>query len=288
MGTLSFVPAVFRSGSFNGDGRQDLLVRNAASGELFVLPHCGEFRGAQTYGDPVLIGTGFGSHLWLCAGDLTGDGTADLVCITNDDRTLVFLNQGGLDGLHTLGEPIHVGGKPPERTYDTIALGDLTGDGIVDIIGRVQGTGEIHRILHQGKVDGPNTFAPPADFALIDTTDLPVGLADITGSGEPDLLVRRADGALVCHEVYAGGKGKDALPLAPGGRYALGGGWDEAKVIDITDIDGDGRPDLLALRGDGSLVVHRHGGSFDPDDPGSTFLPPVTIATNWGGYDIVS
>ncbi|WP_264927538.1 VCBS repeat-containing protein [Streptomyces sp. A012304] len=288
MGTLSSVPAVFRSGSFNGDGRQDLLVRNARTGELFVLPHRGEFKGPDTYGDPVLIGTGFGLHLWLCAGDLTGDGTADLVCITNDDRTLVFLNQGGLDGPRTLGEPIHVGGKPPERTYDTIALGDLTGNGIVDIIGRVQGTGEIHRILHQGKVDGPHTFAPPADFALIDPTDLPVGLADITVNGEPDLLVRRVDGTLVVHEVYAGGKGEDARPLAPAGFHPLGTGWDKALVIDITDIDGDGRPDLLALYADGSLVVHRHSGTFDPADPGATFLPPVALGTGWADFDIVS
>ncbi|MEU9941501.1 FG-GAP repeat domain-containing protein [Streptomyces lavendulae] len=288
MGTLSFVPAVFKSGSFNGDGRQDLLVRNARTGELFVFPHSGAFKGTETYGAPVLIGTGFGSHLWLCAGDLTGDGTADVVCITDDDRCLIFLNQGGLDGLNTLGEAIHVGGKPPERTYDTIALGDLTGTGTVDIIGRVQGTGEVHRILHSGKIDGGETFAPPQDFAVLAATDLPVGLADVTGSGEPDLLVRHADGALSCYEVYADGKGASAEPLGQGVWHRLGAGWNDASVIDITDVTGDGRPDLLALHQDGTLVVHRHSGAFDPENPGATFLPPVTLATGWVDFDIVS
>ncbi|MFJ2774384.1 FG-GAP repeat domain-containing protein [Streptomyces sp. NPDC087300] len=288
MGTLNFVPSVFRSGSFNGDGKQDILARDARTGELFVFPHSDGFRGAETYGEPVLIGTGFGSHLWLCAGDLTGDGRADVVCITDDDRALVFLNQGGLDGLGTLGEAIHVGGKPPERAYDTIALGDLTGNGVVDIIGRVQGTGDVHRIMHQGKVDAANTFAPPADFAVIAPADLPVGLADITGSGELDLLVRHADGTLSAHEVYAGGRGEDGLPLGPGGWHTLGSGWLETAVIDITDIDGDGRPDLLAVRPDGELVVHRHSGSFDPENPGATFLPPVAVGAGWGGFDIVS
>ncbi|MFD8164464.1 hypothetical protein, partial [Streptomyces malaysiensis] len=56
------------------------------------------------------------------------------------------------------------------------------------------------------------------------------------------------------------------------------------RAIDITDIDGDGKPDLLALRVDGTLVAHLHQGVFDPERPLSTFREPVAVAVGWNDF----
>lgn len=280
-------PPMYRSGSFDGNGRLDAFARETATGDLYVFPHQGKPAGPETFGERVKVGTGFGMAVWLCAGDLTGDGFADLLVITDDERCLVYLNKGGLDGLETFAEPLHVGGKLPDVTYDTIALGDLTGDGRVDIIGRLIDTGEIHRIINRAGSGEPEMFAPPAPFATIPESDVPVGLADVTGNGRQDLLIRHADGRLSAFEVYAHGRGENGEPLGEGTWHALGDGWDARRTISITDLDGSGRPDLLCLEADGALNVYRHGGAFDPDHPEHTYLPPLTIGTDWGSYDIV-
>ncbi|WP_158897299.1 hypothetical protein [Streptomyces hygroscopicus] len=43
------------SGSFDGNGRQDIIVRHGS--ELFVYPGSGALNGLKTYGEPVKIGT---------------------------------------------------------------------------------------------------------------------------------------------------------------------------------------------------------------------------------------
>ncbi|WP_329537856.1 VCBS repeat-containing protein (plasmid) [Streptomyces sp. NBC_01450] len=283
-------PPVHRSGSFCGNGRLDILARDPGTSELFVFPHQGDWDGPKTFGDPVKVGEGFDNVLWLGAGDFTGNGYADVVVISKDEQALVYLNQGGLNGMDTFAAPLRFGGKLPEVTYDTIALGDLTGDGRVDIVGRLQGTGEVHRIINRSAAGGEEMFAPPLPFAVLDETDIPVGLADVTGSGYEDLLVLHASGELSAYEVYAHGRGEEGEPVREGVWHALGTGWDleTNRVLTITDIDGDGHPDLLGLRHDGTLVVHRHSGAFDADAPGATFLPPRSLGDGWGRFDIIS
>lgn len=83
---------------------------------------------------------------------------------------------------------------------------------------------------------------------------------------------------------FAGGKDADGRPKGAGEWYTISRGWDGVRAIDITDIDGDGKPDLLALRVDGTLVAHVHQGVFDPERPLSTFREPVAVAVGWNDF----
>lgn len=274
--------------SFNGDGRLDILARNRSTGELLVFPHSGAFKGEQTYGDPVVIGTGFDEfHRWIGAGDFTGDGRADVITNTADEQVHLLVNQGGLNGLDTIStELVHIGGRlSPEIGYDTIALADLTGDGRCDVFGRLEHTTQVHSMLNQG-FNGMETFAPPRPLAVIGEGEIPFGAADVTGNGHPDLLLDLDNGELVAYDLHAEGTDEDGNPVGKGRRYPVASGWDDKIMITITDIDGDGRPDLLGLTRDGTLVVHRHRG-FDPDDPRATFGEAEVVATGWRSFDII-
>lgn len=113
--------------------------------ESSVYPHQGRLDGLNTYGAPMKIGTGFhcGYFRWIGAGDFTGDGRADVYVTTADAKRFLYPNTAGLNGLDTLGERIHIGGKRPEVMYDSLALADLDGDGKVDCFGRQVGTGNV-------------------------------------------------------------------------------------------------------------------------------------------------
>jgi hypothetical protein len=58
-------------------------------------------------------------------------------------------------------------------------------------------------------------------------------------------------------------------------------------MITITDVDGDGCPDLLGLLPDGTMLAYRHRGTFDAQRPLDTFEAPVVVGTGWDVYDIL-
>jgi hypothetical protein len=59
------------------------------------------------------------------------------------------------------------------------------------------------------------------------------------------------------------------------------GSWrDDAVVVAAADVSGDGLVDLLAVGGDGELLVFPHGGVFWPQDPAVTFFFPVPVASD--------
>lgn len=271
--------------SFNGDGRRDILARNRRTGELLVIPHSGALKGEETYGEPVVIGTGFDEfYRWIGAGDFTGDGRADVLVNTADEKVYLLVNQGGLNGLETIAkEGVHIGGRlSPDISYDTLALGDLTGSGRTDCFGRLHGTTEVHSMLNQG-YQGMETFAPPKPMATLNDNEIPFGVADITGNGRMDLLLDRPDGTLLMYDMSLDEEG---TPTGTGQRYEIARGWEDKVMITVTDVDGDGRPDLLGLMRDGTLLAYVHQG-FNPDSPLDTFAEPVVVATGWTSYDVI-
>ncbi|WP_328675355.1 VCBS repeat-containing protein [Streptomyces sp. NBC_00322] len=133
------------SDDFSGDGRPDLLVRQAATGYLFL------YRGNARAGlDPaVKVGSGWKGWKIIGADDLNGDGIGDLLArdaggeVWRYDgtgtgsfkpRTLVFSNWGA-------------------GRRDIIAVGDVTGDGVGDLLSR-----DTNGKLLRNRGDGRGSF----------------------------------------------------------------------------------------------------------------------------------
>jgi hypothetical protein len=112
-------------------------------------------------------------------------------------------------------------------------------------------------------------------------------MADFTGNGNLDLLVRRANGDLDLHE-FAAGPGTPDAAAAEGAWHTVAHGWQDMRLMALTDIDLDGRPDMLGVRPDGTLVAYRHSGKFDQENPLGLFDEPVAIATGFEKYDVIS
>jgi hypothetical protein len=198
---------ITRGGDFTGDGREDVIARERATGALWLHPSTGSGLGAR-----VRIGTGWGALQDVTmAGDLTGDGRADVVAVQPATGQLLLYPGRTTTTGYGFGKAITASGAGDWRTLDEITgVGDLDGDGVGELVARVEETGALR--LYPGWGQTFETYQEiHADAA---------GLAHLTGAGDfdrdgvPDLLaVDTATGSLVRYPLRSAGLGTP-VPVA--------------------------------------------------------------------------
>jgi hypothetical protein len=277
---LGNVVAAGKSASFNGDGKHDVLARNFRTGELFVFPHSGSLHGLETFGAPVRVGTGFrpDNFVWIGAGDFTGDGRADVYAITSDNRHLLYRNTNGLaDGGPRTG-PLRVSWPVSNLVLDTFTLADLDGDGRTDCLCREAGTGRIYAFHNRG-IDSAALWSAPEPLVTISRGDWPLGVMSPSGNGDSALATRRADGELALYPLTG--------DHPAGTSYRVSAGWHEMKLICLTDLDDDGRTDLLGVNLEGTVLAYIRSHEPVPGEPFSMFHEPVPVAVGWHDFDFI-
>jgi hypothetical protein len=111
---------------------------------------------------------------------------------------------------------------------------------------------------------GLEPYGPGVDASC----DVVLGLGYVTGGVEPDLVIRRLDGDLVVLEL----DGRGGVL-----RYLCAGPFDQAEIVGLADVTGDGLADLVGVTPAGEVVAYPHTGVFWPQDPSVTFGPPVPL-----------
>jgi hypothetical protein len=195
---------------FDGDGKDDLIAREARTGYLWLYP--GSAKDHTPYGTRVRVGTGFGKMDNIqAAGDMTGDGVPDLVANDNDGRLWLFAGNGtgGFLPRFEMSNGWYV-------INEIAGGGDYTGDGKDDLIGRTT-TGDLYIY------PGPGAPATRLTSRIkvgtgYNSYDTFIGPGNWTPDAKPDLLLRGdTDNKLTIQY------GNGAAGFKPG--RVLGTGW---------------------------------------------------------------
>jgi hypothetical protein len=263
------------SGDVTGDGRGDLLVREA-DGSVEIRPGTA----SGSYGDPTKVMTRFrGLDQVMAPGDLNGDGRTDLAARNPSTGALVAFLQRD-DGTFRRKQAGTGWGS-----YGLVAAaGDLDGDGHPDLVAR-DADGNLWWYAGHGDA----TFAKRVQVAgKFRGYDVIAGGGDLSRDRKDDLLVRSSKTGN-SYVIPGNGDGTFSRRLGPITRFA------GAAELALGQVSGSKAPDVVALDG-AKVTASINPGGFTLGrliDTGADFSPfdRIMVAGDWDrdGYgDVVT
>ncbi|WP_411076680.1 N-acetylmuramoyl-L-alanine amidase [Streptomyces sp. cmx-10-25] len=250
--------------------RYNVIARDA-SGVLWQYQGTGS--GSAPFLAKYRIGSGWGIYNAVTPMTaLRADGTGDMVA--RDKDGVLWYYQGSGNPSVPFKTRLKVGGG--WNVYNKL-LGarDMNADGRPDLIAR-DASGVLWLYTNTGAT--PNPFATRVRVGggwgvyneLIST-------GDMTGDGKPDLIARDTAGYLWLYKNTGGSPNPYAT------RAKVGGGWGVYNVmVGPSDLDRDGRPDLIARDTAGVLWFYKNTNGYP-----NPYAARVQVGPGWQTYDLI-
>jgi len=249
-------------GDVDGDGRLD-LIRKASGVTIEVRPGNGD----GTFGEPDTYDAVEGTTA-IVPDDLDGDGRLDVVLGGRSGSTVGVL-YGAPGGTLEPMVPVTIG-ESSQADPDTVAIGDVNGDGVRDFVVRQP----LELAITPGM--GDRVFGPPTPVSdgLGSVQDLVV--TDLDQDGIDDLVF--AQGGLAWRRSIGGGAFAPVQTLPTPASLFI-------RKLTIGDLDRDGDVDVVATglgTGSSELAVYlgRAGATFEP------FVLEMSIAAQSAGIGV--
>ena len=288
LATVSFAPAVaypslykpyvVLAADLDGDGDLDLVVldEESSTASVFVNDGHGAFAAA-----PAPDRYGFPTGEYPTGGalaDLDGDGVLDLVTADYHGNSVSVLRGTLAGGAYTLAAAVSYPTAAGAETSN-LAIGDLDGDGALDVIATNPQTSSISvlRGLGDGRLAAARNVAIAIPGAPEPVAPYAIALGDFDGDGHLDAAIADETNDRVAIEL-GNGDGTLRAGVAP----AIGG-LGPFNLI-ARDLDGDGRLDLAISERGGdavSVLLGRGDGTFAPARSAST-------GAGSGPYDVAA
>lgn len=171
----------------NGDGAPDIVVDNYYSGRMSVLLNKND--GSGTFNSAVNYETSRAPHA-VATGDMNGDGVEDVVIVGYANTSAgvdVFLNNGN----GTFAPKITTQFNASATFADSLAVGDITGDGKADVVAGNDGGGNAITLLVGNGSGGFSSQSQTSNSG--NSGRHSIAVADLTNSGRLDAVVSEDD-----------------------------------------------------------------------------------------------
>jgi hypothetical protein len=220
-------------GDVNSDGNPDLALTHHDSFGVEILLGTGDGRFSAAPGSPFAAYQGAKPHNHgLALNDLNSDGKLDITTSNQDDNSVsVLLGDGRGSFKPAGGSPFAVGRAPYPH-----AVGDVNRDGKPDIAAPNVGSNNVTVLLGDGNggfkaaAGSPYTVSPRPYY---------VAIGDISGDGNPDLIMTHDDIHLITTLL---GDGRGGFAPSPTPAFDLGSRGYEIIAANVT---GDARAELV-------------------------------------------
>lgn len=252
------------------DGRTDLAVANNPGNTIGILRNTGTpgVIDATTFA-PVFTIVGPGSLTAFEVADFDVDGRPDFMVGHSIGTQMGIIRNisspGSLSAASFATRVDFAAGNWLSYT----AVGDLDNDNRPDVI-TVSGpsaTFSIHKNTSTPGTINASSFAPQVVYPSSDVEPTDVTISDMDGDGKPDIVLGNfVPSKVVIYKNVSAAGVLDATSFSPG--VAFSGAGNPTNLL-TTDIDGDGRSDVINTHWNGpELVVFRNTVSATPNVTG--------------------
>ena len=243
------------TGDFNGDLDADLLLRNAATGDVRIW----EMNGTSVAVDTTVIAGVPAAWVISGVGDFNGDGSSDILWrnTSTGEVDTWFINNGHYAGGTAVGFVPSV--------WQVAGIGDFNGDGTSDILWRNTSSGEVDMwFINNGQhAGGTGVGFVPSVWQI-------AGTGDFNGDGTSDILFRNTstgevDNWLIQNGHFSGGAN-------------LGFVSSDTRLVGTGDYNGDSKADILLQKTDGTPQI------WTVNATGTSVIATTTLANpgqNW-------
>lgn len=277
----------------NGDGSPDFAISTIQddSVTIFLGNGDGTFRGVRDY-LPLSISPNISTNVPIPQsvgfGDFNSDGKTDMAIVdAANNAVTIYLNKG--DGTFTESANYSTGDGGA-----SIAVGDVNGDGKPDLVVGLNSNCGANIGFGVLLGNGDGTFKPVVLYANSTTGGCAptLALADVNGDGKLDVVATTTNGSENGSFYVTLGNGdgtfRQGIPMSTPVICPGGGGAGAAYFL-VTDVNGDGKPDIVGAC-DGSqhqtyisVMLGNGNGTFGSPTQIQTGTTPVAFAA--GDYN---
>lgn len=206
-------------------------------------------------------------------GDVNGGGLADILAIDKSGNLWLYPNTGSGDQKMFTSAQSKVG--TGWSGYTLAAVASLYGSARAGILAG-DSAGNLWYYPNTGG-SGTGTFGARSKVGSGWNGYTVIGLTNLYSTGRPGILARDSTGNLW----YYPNTGRTGTSTF-GTRSKVGAGWTN-YTADVADINGDGKPDLLAVDTSGAMWLYPNSGGTGL----STFGARAAVASGWSGYQAI-
>ncbi len=231
-------------GDLDGDGKPDIVVTNGVGDSSVSVFRNSGSGPIISFDNPLRFVTRYGPYA-VAIGDLDGDGKPDLAIANNGSNYITLYKNTSTPGSISFSNETEllVGTNP----YG-IAIRDLDKDGKAELVVSTEGSSSSLYVIKNNSTPGSFSFGSPLSYASL-AGAFTLAIGDLDGDGNPDIAATGSytSGILILRNISTTGNLLFDLPKGfEAGNYTVD--------VSIRDLDGDSKPELIAVNRFGNSV----------------------------------